>query len=155
MLVNKNIYLLALYFLTSVDVIGTLWLSYVTTSGVESKAASIISFIFCWSLHLPTWWYIFLMSFIHLCSKEDLVNDYCSIPIVFILYSRRDDCNMHLITTHCFSNVSIYRMESMDLFNILDLTHWSAWGYLLLTWKHKYYLPTGVNYIFWVAQQVQ
>ena len=33
----------------------------------------------------------------------------------------------------------------MALFNILDLTHWSAWGDLLLIWKHKYSLPTGGN----------
>ena len=33
----------------------------------------------------------------------------------------------------------------MALFNTLDLTHWSAWGDFLLNWKHKYYLPTGVN----------
>ena len=39
----------------------------------------------------------------------------------------------------------IYRMESMALFNILDLTHWAAWGDFLLTWKHKYSLPTGGN----------
>ena len=25
------------------------------------------------------------------------------------------------------------------------LTHWAAWGDLLLTCKHKYYLPTGGN----------
>ena len=36
-------------------------------------------------------------------------------------------------------------MESMDLFNILDLTHWAACGDLMLTWKHKYSLPTGGN----------
>ena len=33
----------------------------------------------------------------------------------------------------------------MALFNILDLTYLSAWGDLLLTWKHKYSLPTGGN----------
>ena len=33
----------------------------------------------------------------------------------------------------------------MALFNILDLTHWVAWGDFLLTRKHKYYLPTGGN----------
>ena len=31
----------------------------------------------------------------------------------------------------------------MTLFNTLDLTHWAAWGDLLSTWKHKYYLPSG------------
>ena len=36
----------------------------------------------------------------------------------------------------------------MALFNTLDLTHWAAWGDLLLIWKHKYYLPTGVNLVF-------
>ena len=35
----------------------------------------------------------------------------------------------------------------MALFNIRDLTHWSAWGYLLSTWKQKYSLPTGGNYV--------
>ena len=81
------------------------------------------------------------------------MNDDRSIPIVFIWSSRRNDCNMNLITTHCCSNVSIYRMESMDLFNTLDLTHWLAWGDLLLTWKHKYYLPTGCNYVAFVKSK--
>ena len=31
----------------------------------------------------------------------------------------------------------------MDLFYTLDLTHLAAWGDLLSTWKHKYYLPSG------------
>ena len=33
----------------------------------------------------------------------------------------------------------------MALFDTLDLTHWAAWGDLLFTWKHKYYLPSGGN----------
>ena len=64
-------------------------------------------------------------------------------PMVFIWSSRRDDCNIHFIKTHCFSNVSIDRNKSMALFNTLDLTHWTAWGNLLSTWKHKYPLPSG------------
>ena len=90
------------------------------------------------------------MLFIHICSIEDLANEDWSIPIVFIWSSICDYCNIHLITTHCCSNVSIDRMESMALFNILDLTHWSAWGYFLLTWKYKYYLPTGGNSVVFV-----
>ena len=125
--------------------ICTLWLLSVTPYGVDSTDFSRISLSFCWSSLLPVCWYIFLMLFIHLCSKEDLVNDDWSIPMVFIWSSRRDDCNIYLITTKCCSNVSIDRMESMALFNILNLTHWSAWRYLLLTWKHKYYLPNGGN----------
>ena len=35
----------------------------------------------------------------------------------------------------------------MILFNTLDLTHWAAWGDLLLTRKHKYSLPTRGNYV--------
>ena len=27
------------------------------------------------------------------------------------------------------------------------MTHWAAWGYLLLIWKHKYYLATGGKYV--------
>ena len=38
----------------------------------------------------------------------------------------------------------------MALFNILDLTHWSAWGDFLLTWKHRYYLPTRGNSVVFV-----
>ena len=33
----------------------------------------------------------------------------------------------------------------MALFNIRELIHWAAWGDLLSTWKHKYYLLTGGN----------
>ena len=33
----------------------------------------------------------------------------------------------------------------MALFSIHYLTHWAAWGDLLLIWKHKYYLPAGGN----------
>ena len=46
--------------------------------------------------------------------------------------------------------MSIDRMESMALFNTLDLTHWAGWGDLLLTRKHKYYLPTRGNYVVFV-----
>ena len=111
-------------------------------SRLDSIAVSIISLKFCWSSHLPACWYIYLMLFIHLCSKEDLANEDWSIPIVFIWSSRRDDCNIHFITTHCCSNVLIDRMEFMNFFNTLDLTHWAAWGDLLLTWKHTYSLPS-------------
>ena len=142
MVVKRHSYLLSLGLLTGVDVIGILGLLSVTPSGVESIGASIISLTFFWSSHLPECWYIFLMLFIILCSKEYLVNDDWSIPIFFIWSSRHDDCNIHLITTHCCSNVSIDRIESMALFNILDLTHWAARGDLLFIWKHKYYLPT-------------
>ena len=84
-----------------------------------------------------------LMLFIHLYSKEDLANEDWSIPIVSIWSSRRDDCNMHFITTHYCSNVLIDRMESMTLFNTLDLTHLAAWGDFLSTWKNKYSFPSG------------
>ena len=82
-----------------------------------------------------------------MCSREDLANEDCSIPIVFIWSSRCDDWNKHFITTHCCSKVLIDSMESMTFFNILDLTHWAAWGDLLSTWKHKYYLPSGGNFV--------
>ena len=41
-------------------------------------------------------------------------------------------------------------MESMALFNTLDFTHWSAWWDLMLTCKHKYYLPAGGNSVVFV-----
>ena len=105
MFVNKHSDLLALGFLTGDDVKCTLGLLSVTPSVLDSISASIISLRFYWSSHLPACWYIFLMLFIHLCSKEDLVNDDCSILIVFICSSRRDDCNIHFITTHLSNNV--------------------------------------------------
>ena len=43
----------------------------------------------------------------------------------------------------------------MALFIIRDLTHWEAWEDLPLIWKHKYYLPVGVNCFVCVTQQVQ
>ena len=36
-------------------------------------------------------------------------------------------------------------MESITLFNTLDLKHWAAWGDFLSIWKHKYSLPSGGN----------
>ena len=90
------------------------------------------------------------MLFKNYCSKEDLLHNDRSIPIVFIQSSRRDDCNIHLSSTHCFSNVSIERIESMVLFNIYELTHWAAREYLPLIWKQKYYLPDGSNcFVLW------
>ena len=53
MLVKRQSDLLALGFLTGVDVICILGLLSVTHSGVETIAASIISLRFCWSSHLP------------------------------------------------------------------------------------------------------
>ena len=75
MLVNKHSYLLALDFLTGVDDIGTLVISYVISSGVDTIAASRISFRFCSSSQLPECLYIFFMLFKHLCSKEDLLHN--------------------------------------------------------------------------------
>ena len=146
MFVNKPIDFLSLAFFTGVDGICTLVLLSVNPYEVNTIAASRISLRFCWLSHLPACWYIFFVLFKHLCSKEDLVHNYWSIPIVSIWSSRRYDFNIHLITKHCFSNVSIDRMESMALFNILDLTHWSAWGDLLFIWKQKYSLPARGNY---------
>ena len=47
MLVKRHRDFLALGFLTAVDVIGTLGLSYLTSYGVKTIAAYIISLIFC------------------------------------------------------------------------------------------------------------
>ena len=75
MFVNKHSDFLALGFLTGNDVIFTLGLLSMNNSGVDSISAYRISLRFCWSSHLPACWYIFLILFIHMCSKEDLVND--------------------------------------------------------------------------------
>ena len=99
------------WFLDCCLVICKLGLSYVIYSGVDTIAESRISFRFCCSSHLPLCWYIFFMLFKNLCSKEDLLHNHWSIPIVFIWSSRRGDCNITLITTHCCSNTSIERIE--------------------------------------------
>ena len=54
MLVNKHSDLLALSFLTGVYFIGTLLMSYVTPSGVDIIAASIIYLRFYWLPHLTS-----------------------------------------------------------------------------------------------------
>ena len=54
--------------------------------------------------------YLFML-FKYLCSKEDLLHNYWSIPIVFIWSSRRNNFNIHLIITHCCSTVSIEGIE--------------------------------------------
>ena len=53
MLVKRHIYFLALGFLTGVDVIWTLVLLYITTSGVDTISSSITSLSFYGSSHLP------------------------------------------------------------------------------------------------------
>ena len=53
MLANKHSDLLVLGFLTGVDVIGTLGLLSVTSSGVYTIAVYIIFLRFCWLSHLP------------------------------------------------------------------------------------------------------
>ena len=107
----------------------------------DTIAVSSTPLKFCWSSHLPAWWYIFFMLFVHFCSKEDLLHNYLSIPIVFIWSPRHSDCNIPLIITHYCSNFPIENIESMSLFSIRDLTHWAAWGYLMLILTQKYYLP--------------
>ena len=75
MFVNKHSDFLVLGFLTGVDGICTLGMLSVNTSGVDSRAASILPLRFCWSSYLPAYWYIFFVLFIHMCSKEDLEKD--------------------------------------------------------------------------------
>ena len=82
MLVKRHSDLLALGFLTGVDIIGTLGILSVTPSGFYTIAAYRISLNLCWSSHLTACWYILFMLFILLCSKEDLVHNDWSIPIV-------------------------------------------------------------------------
>ena len=71
-------------------------------------------------------------------------NDW-SIPMVFTWYLRRGDCNIPLRTTHCCSNISIEKTESINLAIILDLIYLEAWAVLPSFWKHIYYLPAWGN----------
>ena len=65
--------------------------------------------------------------------------------MICTLYFSRVDCNIPLRTTHCCSNVSIERTESINLVIILDLIHLAACSDLPSFIKHIYYLPTGGN----------
>ena len=71
--------------------------------------------------------------------------------MVYTRYFSCCDCQIPLSTTHCCSNVSIYRTKSINLVIILDLIHLTAWSDLPSLIK-KYYLPTGVNNIVDVLQ---
>ena len=155
MLVKTHSDLLALFFLTSVDVIGTLRLSSVTPSGVDTISSSRTFFMFFWQFHLPACWYIFYILFIHLCSDEDLVHNDFSIPIFFIWSSRRDDCYIRLIATQFSSNMAIESIGSMALFSIRDLTHWAAWIVFCESGNKIILYQTGVIVLFCVNQQVE
>ena len=52
-----------------------------------------------------------------------------------------------LSTTHCCSNVSIERTESITLVIILDLIHLADWAFSPSFWENIYYLPTGGNIV--------
>ena len=56
---------------------------------------------------------------------------------------RRRDFNIPLSTTHCCSNVSMERIESMNLVVITDSIHLADWEYLPFIWKQKYHFPEG------------
>ena len=53
MLVKRHSDLIALGFLTGIDVMGDMGLLLVNPPGVENIAASRISLKYCWSSHLP------------------------------------------------------------------------------------------------------
>ena len=46
-------------------------------------------------------------------------------------------------------------MESMDLFNTFDLTHWAAWGDFCQPGNTNIIYQVGVNVLFLVTQQVK
>ena len=70
-----------------------------------------------------------------------------SIPIVFTWYLIRCHFNMPLRTTHCCSNVSFERTESITLVIIIYLIHLTVWTVLPSFQKHIYSLLTGGNII--------
>ena len=126
---------------------GDIGLSSVNPLVVETIAASRISLNCCWLSHLPDCLYNFLMFSRHLCSYIALLLKDWSISMVCTWSFSYVDCNIPLSSTHCCSNVSIERMESITLVIILDLIHLAAWSVLPLFWKHIYYLPTRVNIV--------
>ena len=69
-------------FLTGVDVMVDIGLSFVNPSGVETIAFSRISFNCVWSSHLPDCLCNFLMFSRHLCSYIALLLKDWSIPMV-------------------------------------------------------------------------
>ena len=69
------------------------------------------------------------------------------IPMICTWYFSRINCNIIFSTTHCSSNVSIERTESITLVIIIDLIHLVAWSYLPFFRKHIYSLLTGGNIV--------
>ena len=76
-----------------------------------------------------------------------IVAYYGSISMVCTWSFSRGDCNIHFSTTHCCSNLSIERTESITLVIILYLIHLAAWSDLIYFIKNIYYLPTGGNIV--------
>ena len=81
----------------------------------------------------------------HLCSYIAFFLKDWSTTMVCTWYFNRGNCNIPLSTTHCCSNVSIERTESITLVIILYLIHLEAWAVLPYFWKHIYYLSNRVN----------
>ena len=147
MLVNIHSDFRALGFFVCVDVIGDIGLLSVNTSGLETIAASIISFCYFWFSHLPACLYTFLMFSRHLCSYIALLLKDRWIPMVCTWSCIRGVCNIPLSTTHCYSNVSIEITESTTLVIILDSIHLAAWSDLPSFRKHIYSLTTVGNIV--------
>ena len=80
---------------------------------------------------------------IHLCSKEALLLDYWSTPIVSIFCFSCLDWIRTFIMINCCSNYSIPNIVSINLANALDLAHCFYWIVFPSVWKQIYYFPGG------------
>ena len=148
MVVKRYSDFLELGFLTGVGFMGDIVLLSVNTPRVETIASSRISLTCCWSSHSPAYLYNFLMFSRYLCSYIELFLKDRWIPIVCKWYFSRSDFNIPLSTTHCCSNVSIERTESITLVIVLDLIHLAAWSDLP-SFKNTYiiYQPEVISYV--------
>ena len=134
---------LALGFFTVTDWLGDIGLLPVNSSGVETIAVSRIALYCCWSSHFPVVLYSFLMFSRHLCLYITLLLNDCSTPMVTICYFSHSDCNNPLIMTHCCSNDSISRIESITLVNAHDVIYYAARALFPSIWKQRYYFMGG------------
>ena len=133
MVVNKHSYFPALGILTGDDVIVTLVLSSVTSSGVDTISASRKPLRFYWSSHLPTCWYIYFMLFIPLCSKEDLMLPSVSNHVYWINLLIISYLLTHLNNNVLWLNVCYNHHVLKIIWRLLVLTNYYATGLLFNT----------------------
>ena len=82
-----------------------------------------------------------------MCSYRSLLLNYLSTPMVIIYSFIWSNRNNPFSMIYCYSNDSIWKIDSRNLVNALDLAHYASWAVFPTAWKLKYSLPNGWS--FW------